>query len=412
MRVAVITAGTLPVPAVRGGAVERLLENLVRANERYHQMDLTVISVYDPEAFAQAASYQHTHFFFVRENRFVATLDRLIYRLSSRFEHSRGVASYRHLFRRLLLLRYATRMLSENNFDKVVLENSATLFRILKARKNNLKYAGRYYFHIHNAVTGSYGCTTIMQKTKILAVSEYIMHSLPEFMKIIPNTDRHVVLNGIDIGHFHYQFIHEEKFALQRKLQLNAEDLVLLYVGRITPEKGIKELLLAFSQIKIPNIKLLIVGSSFFDSDIHSPFEKELRQLADTVRDRVRFTGYIPYSKLTKYYALADVAVLPSTWHEPAGLTMVEAQASGLPLITTDAGGIPEYIVRAGAMVLDSTNDLVSQLIDAISILVTNHDKRAMMSGYAEQVNKRFSLKNYYDQFLQQITDGGDVSGV
>lgn len=406
MRVAIITAGTLPVPAVRGGAVERLLENLVRANERYHQMDLAVISVYDPEAFAQAASYPHTHFLFVRESRFVATLDKLIYRLSSHFVHARGgMASYRHPFRRLLLLRYATQMLAKNNFDKVVLENSATLFRILKARKNFLKYAGRYYFHIHNAVTGSYGCTTIMQKTKILAVSEYIMHSLPEFMQRIPEVDRRVVLNGIDTGHFHYQLIHEEKMALQRKLQLNAEDLILLYVGRITPEKGIKELLLAFCKIKIPNLKLLIVGSSFFDSDIHSPFEEELKQLADAVRDRVRFTGYIPYGKLTSFYALADVAVLPSTWEEPAGLTMVEAQASGLPLITTDAGGISEYIVRSGAIVLDSKGDLIPQLIGAISLLVTNHDKREAMAGCAEQVAKRFSIKSYYDHFLQQITD-------
>ena len=58
-------------------------------------------------------------------------------------------------------------------------------------------------------------------------------------------------------------------------------------------------------------------------------------------------------------YQLGNIAVLPSMWEEPAGMTMVEAVVSGLPLITTNSGGIPEYISDDVAVLLDRDENLV-----------------------------------------------------
>lgn len=69
-----------------------------------------------------------------------------------------------------------------------------------------------------------------------------------------------------------------------------------------------------------------------------------IRRLAESMKDRILFTGYINNEELPYMYNLANVAVLLSIWDEPAGLTMIEALSCGIPFISTYSGGIPEYI--------------------------------------------------------------------
>ena len=71
-------------------------------------------------------------------------------------------------------------------------------------------------------------------------------------------------------------------------------------------------------------------------------------------RDKVIFTGYIPHEELPKYYALADLVVLPSTCEEAAGLTVIEAMMMQRPVITTTMGGIPEYTNPECAVLLEN----------------------------------------------------------
>ena len=81
---------------------------------------------------------------------------------------------------------------------------------------------------------------------------------------------------------------------------------------------------------------------------------------------RIKFTGLIPQSEISALYHIADVAVLPSMWEEPAGLTMLEAAAAGVPVITTNAGGIPEYLRNDLGIFLDRDNELVNNISNNI----------------------------------------------
>ncbi|WP_010630805.1 glycosyltransferase family 4 protein [Sporolactobacillus vineae] len=405
MKVAIVTAGTLPVPAVRGGAVETLVENLAKENEKYRRLELVIISVFDHEAEKQAHNYPHTRFIFLRPGLFLEALDKGAYFIANKLLKKSRAASYRNIFRRFYMLHRTARILARGTFDRVVLENSATLFQTLKKGKNDKKYEGNYYYHIHNVVTGSYGCAHIISGCKTLAVSNYINHTLPDFMQTIPKQNRRVVYNGIDTERFNRAISKKDREQRRHKFGLEATDIVLIFVGRLTPEKGIKELLQAYRKIDAPNVKLLIVGSHFFDSDLWSPFEEEIRQMCENMKNRVIVTGFIPYKEMPFIYSIADIAVLPSIWEEPAGLTMIEAMASGLPLITTLSGGIPEYVQGDGAVLLPRDEHIINNIAGALRELVMNHDLRLMMAKNSPLISQRMDLDRYYLNFINAISD-------
>lgn len=405
MKVAIVTAGTLPVPAVKGGAVEALVENLAKENEKYRFLELVIIGVFDKIAEEQSHQYPHTRFIFLRSSRFIEALDKCVYLIAKKLLKRGGTASFRNIFRRFFILRKTTKILADEKFDKVVLENSATLFRTLKRKGNAKKYAGNYYFHIHNVVSGSYGCKQIIKGCKTLAVSNYINQTLPDFMQTISRQNRHVVYNGIDTKRFFRIISKKDSAKLREKFGLESNDIVLIFVGRLTPEKGIKELLEALREMDTPNIKLLIVGSLFFDSNLWSPFEEQLKQMSETMKNRVIFTGFIANKEMPTIYAIADIAVLPSIWDEPAGLTMVEAMASGLPLITTISGGIPEYVNEECAILLPRDEYIVNNIVRALSELVTNDQLRRRMAKRSQLISKNMTLDRYYWSFIKEISD-------
>lgn len=110
-------------------------------------------------------------------------------------------------------------------------------------------------------------------------------------------------------------------------------DCTFLYVGRLSPDKGLDVLLEAFDDV--PGT-LLLAGSG--------PQEEELRSLAN---DRVQFLGWVARESLPALYAGADCFVLPSR-SEPWGMVLNEAAAAGLPLVATEATGGAYDLIEEG----------------------------------------------------------------
>jgi len=106
-------------------------------------------------------------------------------------------------------------------------------------------------------------------------------------------------------------------------------------------------------------------------------------------------------------YQLGNVAVLPSMWEEPAGMTMVEAVVSGLPLITTNSGGIPEYIPAELAYMLDRNKDLVkniSRCILQIKNSVANN--AALNTAKRNKFIEEIGLEKYFEGFEYVLKEG------
>ena len=90
--------------------------------------------------------------------------------------------------------------------------------------------------------------------------------------------------------------------ALRASLGFAPGDFVVLFCGRLEPDKGIHKLLEAIAALDDPAVKLLIVGSPFFGRTQQSPFLHKLEQQAHALGDRVKFTGYVPNDRLPEYY--------------------------------------------------------------------------------------------------------------
>lgn len=106
-----------------------------------------------------------------------------------------------------------------------------------------------------------------------------------------------------------------------------------IFVGRLSPEKGVDSLIKAWHRLDIP---LRIVGDG--------PLSAVLRERAGP---HVEFAGLLPHEDVLKQISRASFLVFPSIWYETFGLTLLEAMASGRPVLASDLGGRRE-IVREG----------------------------------------------------------------
>lgn len=134
--------------------------------------------------------------------------------------------------------------------------------------------------------------------------------------------------------------IKAKRSQLRRKLGIPDNQFVILYCGRLSPEKAPIHLLEAFRKMKSANKSLIYVGDG-----------KLLGELKDYVRDHklgpVRFVGFQSREDVPDYYALSDVLVLPSL-KEATGAVVTEAMAFGLPVIVSDQVGFGLDLVKHG----------------------------------------------------------------
>lgn len=119
----------------------------------------------------------------------------------------------------------------------------------------------------------------------------------------------------------------------------------VVYVGRIVQEKGVRELVEAFTGLSVADAGLLIIG----DGPDRAKVQADVGRFASA--DRIRFIGAVPNEDVHGYLQHAAVVVLPS-WYEERGRVLLEAMAVGTPVVATRTGGIP-------ATVRDGTNGLL-----------------------------------------------------
>ncbi|MEZ4504086.1 MAG: glycosyltransferase [Dehalococcoidia bacterium] len=156
-----------------------------------------------------------------------------------------------------------------------------------------------------------------------------------------------VVPLGVDLEEFEPRDPAEARAALG----LEADERVLLAVGRLEPLKGFDILIRALAQTTMPEPPtLLIIGG---DEQAAPEFER-LRAVADEVgvTEHVRFVGAVPHEQLATYYNAADLVIVPS-FYESFGLVALEAMASGVPVVASRVGGLTTTIAdgRTGYLI-------------------------------------------------------------
>lgn len=386
-KIAFVMPWLLPMPPVRGGAVETLVDSLLWENEKHGEFEITVFSPQDEQARLEYPKYLRTEFVPIQVPKWQHEAVRLVKGAlwkGLRVGMTPG-AAYLHAVKRALL---------EREFDRIILENVAP-FAIPIARMD----VGPVDLHMHNvAILNEQPHPERVAEhcRRILCVSDYIRSWCEAHLGNQPEKCR-VLLNCIDSPRFSDAGRFRDE--MRSRLGIRENEIVFLYTGRLCPEKGALELAEAFRQLNLPNSKLVIVGSTWFDADVEDEYLRRIRSAIEPVKDRVIFTGYVHYPEIPRYYALADVAVMPSIWDEPGSLTLLEAQASGLPLITTRSGGNAMNTCPEGAILLERGEGLTGRIAQSMQMLARDESRRNQMRRSALEWSRDRTKEAYFQNF-------------
>ena len=207
-------------------------------------------------------------------------------------------------------------------------------------------------------------------------------------LKIIANGSS----NGIDTTFFSpCQVTEIERVTLREKLNIQPDDFVFVFVGRIVSDKGINELIKAFSQLQeVENnepigIKLLLVGGLENDLDPLNPETlAEINQNKDIIS-----VGF--QQDVRSFFAIADALVFPS-YREGFPNVVMQAGAMGLPSIVSDINGCNEIIIEGeNGLIIPSKN--VEKLKEKMLTLAKDKNLYTKLKG-----NSRRMIENRYEQ--------------
>ena len=192
-----------------------------------------------------------------------------------------------------------------------------------------------------------------------------------------------VIPNGVEL----YKF-HQAKPFPRSRFGFRNEDILLVYAGRIAPEKNLDFLLQAFANFtgRIPNVYLLLVGGGT------KQFEEEVQNLIAQlgIGNRVYSTGVIAYDDIPSYLAMCDIFVTTSV-AETFGMSTVEAMSTGLPIMAVHSPGTSDIVEDGKTGFL--TNEDVTAFNAKLTYLCQHPVFRKEMGQAACQASEQYDIE-------------------
>lgn len=192
-----------------------------------------------------------------------------------------------------------------------------------------------------------------------------------------------VVPNGVDLTCFH-----NAEPLPRSDFGFTDDDILLVYAGRIAPEKNLDLLFRAFAGITdlIPSVQLLIAGGGQKDHmEAITPIPGELG-----IADRVRFVGMIPYNKLPSYLAMCDVFVTASVT-EVHPLSVIEAMGAGLPILGIESPGVGDSVVDGESGLLAKED--IASFTAKLTYLCLNRDLHKKFGAAARIASEQYAIE-------------------
>jgi glycosyltransferase involved in cell wall biosynthesis len=132
-----------------------------------------------------------------------------------------------------------------------------------------------------------------------------------------------------------------------------------LFLGRLSPEKGLVNLIEGWKQVKTAGARLVIAGTG--------PEESRLRRfIAENKLDSVELRGYVDRAQHRELWANAKFLIVPSIWHEPFGLVVLESFAHGRPLVVSSLGSLSEIAGDGGLVVNPARPEEIAHACDRL----------------------------------------------
>ena len=208
-----------------------------------------------------------------------------------------------------------------------------------------------------------------------------------------------IVPNGVDINK--YKNDPKLKFSLRRSLRIKNNDIVLLFVGRIHPDKNIELVIKALSRIKqnIPFV-LILIGPV-----VDKNYYKFLNRMIDDgkLKNKIKWLHYIPNYEMFKYYSIADMLILISKF-EGLSMASIEALASGLPIL------ISKYVSNWKKIEEDNAGIVIDLDVEEIyhALLKIMEDRNLLLElshNARKSAEKRYDINKVADLMIKAYED-------
>jgi glycosyltransferase involved in cell wall biosynthesis len=208
----------------------------------------------------------------------------------------------------------------------------------------------------------------------------------------------------------------DEVYAVDKEkareiLHLPKNEKIILQLGRMVPRKGVDNVIRAMAHLKMPDVKLIVVGSNVPASSREVDHELErLRTLAHELglSAQVIFAGQRSRHELKHYYSAADLFIT-TPWYEPFGITPLESMACGTPVIGSDVGGIKYSVADGRTGLLVPPEDPVSLAAAIFKLLQDDSLRQEMGSNAIKRIHALFTwecvarkMKYLYQQVINE----------
>ncbi len=236
---------------------------------------------------------------------------------------------------------------------------------------------------------------------RVLASSRFMIEDLGR-IGVPPDRIVHVP-NAVDVDRF--SRVDTSRQDARQNWSIPEKGLVVGTIGRLTREKGHRDLLKAFVEVqkRMPGIRLVILGSG--------REEGALRELARRlgIGSAIQWISSCPHDEVPVFLKCLDVFVL-SSLRENQPLALLEAMAAGIPAVATDVGGVGEVMRHDEEGLLVSPGDRVA-LADAVVRALQSEESSLMAERALRRVQDRFSLERFSRDVSRIYSELGAPSG-
>jgi len=366
----------LPVPPVRGGAIQTYIDGVLPHLATRHQV--TVLCRRDPDL-ADEEERDGVRFLRVDPG-------------PSPWTYGAAVAD----------------ILGAERFDLLHLFNRPLLLPLYAQASPR----SHLVLSVHNEMFGpnklsvDAGAQVIRQADRIITISRFIQRGI---RRRFPQSAAKLrtIYSAADLDQFlprWHPTAQAEAAVLRAKLGLG-NGHVVVYVGRLSPKKGAHVVIGAIERLQRRGhaIQLVIVGSKWYGGDEPDPYIDVLQAQAERLSPPALFTGYVPYAEVHRYFWLAHAFVCASQWLEPLSRTHYEAMAAGVPIVTTDRGGNAEVVRGFRNGVIPTHFDDPKSMARAIAKILDHRHSAASMGRRGRRLaERRYHWRRVADE-IQQV---------
>ncbi len=393
MRIAIICAGSTPIPATRGGATETMMTHLLEVNEELKKHHFYILGYYEEEAAKKSIDFQYSTFYHYTPKVSFEKLEAFFWRFLRKISKD-------HIFIKSRYIRWCAEIINHSNFDVVILEGNCFQVQYLRSLIGNKKIILHMHIDYINRDLRAAG-RMIKASDGLFAISQFCKNRMVEVDEVC-KAKTIVVKNTIDIERFSYKG-DSVRNSIRESLGISKNQTVISYCGRLSKTKGVLELMEAVSKINDSKIHLLIIGSSVYLGSAKDRYIENLEICSKRIPGGVTFTGYIRQNDLPNYLSASDIAVVPSICNEAAGNVTIEALACGVPVIASSQGGIPEYAELKACRLVDYNEQFVESIAKQIKELIDNDELYSHLKSNARNVAAQYDKHNYYKNFCNAV---------